>query len=208
MSRPLLDMATSFAVRGRHSLSAVATGSPGNIRRCCWPSPDALPCARRYRDRLYRLRTITAISSTSCPKQASPRGQGNARHPGWRHVSASCCHRYVHVVSICRWTRPHCITNKTGDLQPALSLQRRHPAGRSPAIPGTWKRTSHFFARSTPGTSVCRFILMSTASLPPVASLPVTPDGSPLATPSSFPSRCSAVSSAVSSSPDLRPPSA
>jgi hypothetical protein len=47
---------------------------------------------------------------------------------------------------------------------------------------------------------------MSTAWLPPAVSLRITPAGSPHGAPSSFPSRCSAVSSAASLSPDSRPP--
>src|SRR5271157_5738442 len=63
-----------------------------------------------------------------------------------------------------------------------------------------------FRAQGTVGVGV--FILTSTVYLLPGVSLRITPVGFPRATPSFFPSRCSAVSSAASSSPDLRPPSA
>src|SRR5579864_9405847 len=61
-----------------------------------------------------------------------------------------------------------------------------------------------FWTQGIVGVGV--IIPMSTACLPPAASLRITPAGSPHAAPSFFPSRCSAVSSAASLSPDSRPP--
>src|SRR6266481_933801 len=80
------------------------------------------------------------------------------------------------------------------------------PCWRSPAILVTSARRSASSACSIPGTSDCNIIPMSTACWPPAVSLRTTPAGSPRADPSSFPSKCSVVSSAASLSPNSRPP--
>ena len=145
-------------MRGRHSLSAVATGSPGNIRRCCWPSPDAVP--------LRSADTVIAVPAadrrppsptTRAANRHCPKCQGNARHR-WLEARQRelLPTRYVHVVfTLPRELAPIALQNKRGDLQPALSLPAPTPCWRSPAIPGTWERTSDSSVCSTPGTSVC-----------------------------------------------------
>ena len=88
------------------------------------------------------------------------------------------------------------LAEQTADLQPTLSRQCSDLAGDRP-------QRSASSACSIPGTSDCNIILMSTACWPPAASLLITPAGSPPAALSSFPSKCSAESSAASVSPDL-----
>ena len=149
----------------------------------------------------------TAISYNSCRNRHCPRCQGNARQR-WLQarerelLPAS----YVHVVfTLPRELAPLALQNKRL-IYNLLFHASAQLCWRSLAIPVTWVRRLVSSACSILGTSDCNIIPMSTAWWPPAVSLRITPAGSPRAAPSSFPSKCSAVSSAASLSPDSRPP--
>jgi hypothetical protein len=72
MNRPPLEVPTSFAVRGSCLLNAVAAGSPGSIRRFCWPLLGG------HRDHCSNC-GYSAISYNSCRNRHCPKCQGNAR---------------------------------------------------------------------------------------------------------------------------------
>jgi hypothetical protein len=148
----------------------------------------------------------TAISYNSCRNRHCPKCQGNARlrwlQARERELLPAS---YVHVVfTLARELAPLALQNKRliYNLLFHTSAATLQEIARDP---GTWEPRSASSACSTPGTSDCSIILMSTACWPPAASLWITLAGSPHAALSSFPSKCSAVCSAVSLSPHSRP---
>ena len=133
-----------------------------------------------------------------CPPALAPgAGTGIAAYP--------LCPRRLHATA---GTGSAGVAEQTADLQPAVSRQRRNPAGDRPRSSSSWSRDRLLQRAPYLESATCNIILMSTAWLPLAVSLRITPAGSPPATRSSCPSKCSAVSSAASSSPDSRPLSA
>ena len=149
----------------------------------------------------------TAISYNSCRNRHCPKCQGNARlrwlQARERELLPT---RYVHVVfTLPRELAPLALQNKRliYNLLFHASAETLLEIARDPR---TSARRSASSACSIPGINDCNIIPMSTACFPPAVSLRITPAGSPHAAPSSFPSKCSVVSSAASLSPDSRPP--
>src|SRR5271165_2964611 len=87
-------------------------------------------CARRTPRSLYRLRTDDRHLLQLVPQPALPKVPGKCPPPlaggtSARVAAHPLCTRSLYSAA---GTRPHCVTEQTGDLQPALSLQRRNPA--------------------------------------------------------------------------------
>jgi hypothetical protein len=143
-------------------------------------------------------RTVRVSLSRGSMRQRPPAlapgtGTGTAAHPLCPH----CLHTPAGTLS------PR-IAEQTTDLQPAVSRQRPNPAGDRPRSPSPWRRDrllqrAPYLGSATAASSSC-----SLRSRRWRAWLGTTLAGSPPATPFFFPSKCSAVSSAVSSSPNSR----
>src|SRR5271166_2964345 len=106
-------------------------------------------CARRTPRSLYRLRTDDRHLLQLVPKQALPKVPGKCPPPlaggtSARVVAHPLCTRSLYSAA---GTRSHCITEQTGDLRPALSLQRRNPA-RSGSRSQTSGRRDRFLQRA------------------------------------------------------------
>ena len=141
----------------------------------------------------------TAISYNSCRNRHCPRCQGNARLR-WlqaREQELLPTH-YVHVVfTLPRELAPLALQNKRL-IYNLLFHASAETLLEMPAIPATLAQRSASSACSIPGISDCSIILISIAWSPLVASLRTMLAGSHPARPFFFPSRYSAVSSAVS----------
>jgi len=149
----------------------------------------------------------TAISYNSCRNRHCPQCQGNARlrwlQARERELLPTS---YVHVVfTLPRELAPLALQNKrlVYNLLFRTSAETLLQIARDPRHLGA---EIGFFSVLHTWDQRLQHIPMSTACLPPAASLQITPAGSPPAALSSFPSKCSAVSFEASLSPDSRPP--
>ena len=173
------------------SLSAVASGSPGNIRKCCWPSHAAAPPPSAD--------IVISVPTADIPPSLTTRVAivivQNARAmpatAGWRHASASCyplpmCTSF----SLCRGNWPHSPCRTRSSSTTCCSAPAPQPCSKWLAIPDIWAPRSVSSACCTPGIRGSNFIPMSIAWSPPVDSRWITPTGSTPATLSFFPSKC------------------
>ena len=104
-----------FAVLDRHLSNAVASGSTGNTRRCCWPSTRCRTAALGgHRDRCTGCGHTTRISYNSCRNRHCPRCQGNARRRWLKARERELLPtRYVHAVfTLPRELAPLALQNK------------------------------------------------------------------------------------------------
>jgi hypothetical protein len=122
----------------------------------------------------------TAISYNSCRNRHCPKCQGNARIRWLQQRERELLPtRYVHAVfTLPRELAPLALQNKRL-IYGCCSAPAPPRCSKSLAILDTLEPRSASSACSTPGTSDCSIIPMSTVSSPPVGLHRITPVGSP-----------------------------